>query len=487
MADTTEVIAPSRSVTEIKRNPIMLESDVMIFDTGKFEQMTRIATAMAQAKLVPKHFHGSPGDCLLVVEQAARWGMSPFAVAQKTYLISGVLGYEAQLVAAVINSSPILEGRLRHEHKGEGSKLRCIVYGKVKGEDQERVQKSPEIGAITTKNSPLWKVDPEQQLLYWTQRAWARAHAPDVMLGIYAPEDLATSHYFGGERFPDERPQLSAYQDRTETIDQPAQSGDAAKETPANNNGAESTDTKPAETKKAAKDKKATPPADKEPPKTIDVYTVARTTGGHITYTQAGEAVDLMLEELDKAQKQSGQAGLDGIWESNAVLLATLRENGHDDLAQALNDECTKRIDQERQKAAEEAKKRGEAEAAKKAKTAASATAAAQDKAAYDERNPPPPDVTGGDAAAPAAAAQAEEPKRDLFQIPPGVKMPTSPLHGGSWFVYANTLKDVIAATPASQLADLVDRVIAAELKSMAEKRPDDYQAIMAALEARRP
>lgn len=36
--------------------------------------------------------------------QAVQWGMNPFAVAQKTHFVSGKIGYEAQLVNAVITA-----------------------------------------------------------------------------------------------------------------------------------------------------------------------------------------------------------------------------------------------------------------------------------------------------------------------------------------------------------------------------------------------
>ena len=39
--------------------------------------------------------------CMAVTLQALQWNMSPFAVAQKTHLVNGTLGYEAQLVNAV--------------------------------------------------------------------------------------------------------------------------------------------------------------------------------------------------------------------------------------------------------------------------------------------------------------------------------------------------------------------------------------------------
>ncbi|VFS64074.1 RecT family [Kluyvera cryocrescens] len=61
---------------------------------------------MADSKAtVPAHLAGKPADCLAVTMQAAQWGMNPFAVAQKTHVVNGTLGYEAQLVNAVVSSS----------------------------------------------------------------------------------------------------------------------------------------------------------------------------------------------------------------------------------------------------------------------------------------------------------------------------------------------------------------------------------------------
>jgi 3-hydroxymyristoyl/3-hydroxydecanoyl-(acyl carrier protein) dehydratase len=60
---------------------------------------------MADSKAtVPAHLAGKPADCLAVTMQA-QWGMNPFAVAQKTHVVNGTLGYEAQLVNAVVSSS----------------------------------------------------------------------------------------------------------------------------------------------------------------------------------------------------------------------------------------------------------------------------------------------------------------------------------------------------------------------------------------------
>ena len=40
------------------------------------------------------------------------------------------------------------------------------------------------------RNSPLWEQDPRQQLAYLCVKRWARLNAPDVLLGVYTPDEL---------------------------------------------------------------------------------------------------------------------------------------------------------------------------------------------------------------------------------------------------------------------------------------------------------
>jgi len=148
-----------------------------------------IAKLMAGGNFVPKHLRGAPGDCLAVVMQAARWGMDPFAVGNKTYFVNDRMAYEAQLVNAVVNSSNVLDGRLKVEWSGEGNNLKCLVTGRIKG-DPDIKTREVKLATIKTRNSPLWQSDPEQQIAYFATRAWARLHAPEVLLGVYTPDEI---------------------------------------------------------------------------------------------------------------------------------------------------------------------------------------------------------------------------------------------------------------------------------------------------------
>jgi hypothetical protein len=163
------------------------------------------AKLMSVTMSVPPHLRSKPGDCLMVLMQSVRWGMEPFAVALKSYFVNDRIAYEAQLVNAVVNVRAPLEGRLKVEWSGEGESLKCTVTGTIKG-DPEPHEVEQEIKTITTRNSPLWKQAPRQQLAYYTTRLWARLYTPEVLLGVYTPDELEGDKYRGPEKAKDVTP-----------------------------------------------------------------------------------------------------------------------------------------------------------------------------------------------------------------------------------------------------------------------------------------
>jgi hypothetical protein len=191
----------------------------MVMNFELMDRLERMADRMASGRTtVPAHLQDSPGDCMAIVLQSMSWGMSPYAVAQKTYMGPGKkIAYEAQLVSAAINNSGVLQGRLLVKPFGNWSKvggkfkvlkngdgkeyrkpdwtladeegLGVTVIGLLKGETEPRVMEVM-LQQAQTRNSTLWASNPQQQLSYFAQQQWARLHAPDVILGVYTREEL---------------------------------------------------------------------------------------------------------------------------------------------------------------------------------------------------------------------------------------------------------------------------------------------------------
>ena len=153
-------------------------------------EVVGFAKLMATAQhAIPKHLRENPGACMAVTLQALSWKMSPFAVAQKTYSVSDTLAYEAQVIAAVVNSRAGFRTRPQIDFEGDGQTRKCKVTFTFSNGDV-RTYESPEIGRIKVKNSPLWTSDPDQQLSYFSLRSAARRHCPEVILGVLDRDEV---------------------------------------------------------------------------------------------------------------------------------------------------------------------------------------------------------------------------------------------------------------------------------------------------------
>ncbi|EON88913.1 hypothetical protein PLESHI_08354 [Plesiomonas shigelloides 302-73] len=180
----------------------------------------RLADMMASGKAtVPQHLRGNKADCYAICLQALQWGMNPFPVAQKTHLVNGTLGYEAQLVNAVVVNSGVIKGRFDYEFFGPWER----VVGKFKVIKTKKDNKDIEyrvpnwtfddekgcgvrvtaflpngearsiellLQQARTRSSTLWADDPKQQLAYLAVKRWARLYTPDVIMGVYSVDEL---------------------------------------------------------------------------------------------------------------------------------------------------------------------------------------------------------------------------------------------------------------------------------------------------------
>ncbi|ENE2372598.1 RecT family recombinase [Klebsiella aerogenes] len=189
-----------------------------IFSPEGLNQLMKFAEVMAQSRVtVPAHLAGNPADCMAVAMQAAQWGMNPFAVAQKTHVVSGTLGYEAQLVNAVITTMSPTKDRINYEWFGPWENVigkfvektsqkgntyiapawtlkdeagcGVRVWATMKGEEHPRVLELM-LSQAQVRNSTLWASDPKQQLAYLATKRWSRLHCPDVIMGVYTPDEL---------------------------------------------------------------------------------------------------------------------------------------------------------------------------------------------------------------------------------------------------------------------------------------------------------
>lgn len=209
MSEITTINAPA---------PRTIDNVSILTNGDLYNRLQNLANVMANSgEMVPAHYRGKPDACMATVMQAARWGMDPFAVAQKTHIVSGTLGYEAQLVNAVITTMAPTKDRIHYDWFGpwenvigkfqektssKGNKyiapawtladengVGVKVWATLKGESDPRVLELY-LSQAQVRNSTLWASDPRQQLAYLAVKRWSRLYCPDVILGVYSDDEL---------------------------------------------------------------------------------------------------------------------------------------------------------------------------------------------------------------------------------------------------------------------------------------------------------
>jgi len=194
----------SQEITSIKPREFKLVEDngplANLLDTARFEHMIRIAGLMAGASLIPDHLWKNTktneaftpeqvkANCFLIVNQALRWGIDPFAAAPETYVVGGKLGFQGKLVAAIINYRAPIESNLAYSYTGKGDDLTITVSATIKGETEPRTV-TLSVGQAKTGNQ-MWTKDLEQKLVYSGATKWARRHCPEVILGVLTDDDI---------------------------------------------------------------------------------------------------------------------------------------------------------------------------------------------------------------------------------------------------------------------------------------------------------
>ncbi|NTA79923.1 recombinase RecT [Agrobacterium tumefaciens] len=206
------------------RERIEVIDAVPLLDTSRFEHMQRVATVMARSTLMPESLYmegkkdnKTPlpyekilSNCFLVVNQAVRWGLDPFAVAQCVSVVHGKLCYEGKLVAAVLQAK--LGMNLHHHIIGSGEETRVYMSDRPFNEEANVGDKTGQLvnflkpgirvpgfrlfdGSVDEwktngANSPWSPKNFPRMLIYRGTRDWCRIYEPATMLGVYTDDEM---------------------------------------------------------------------------------------------------------------------------------------------------------------------------------------------------------------------------------------------------------------------------------------------------------
>ncbi len=195
-------------------------NDKSLLNPLVFAQISKMAEVMSSASLIPESLshegsgkdrarlpdHVVRANCFLVANQAVRWGLDPFAVAQCSSVVHGRLMFEGKLVAGVLDAN--LGINLVHAYgKWDSSKEACILsedgtgdnlairIGEGRYDDGVAVFTGRFIdghvgGWKTTGNNTPWRQGQYRKMLvYRGTREWARIYQPGAMLGVVTDDE----------------------------------------------------------------------------------------------------------------------------------------------------------------------------------------------------------------------------------------------------------------------------------------------------------
>ncbi len=176
---------------------VIRENDSLLLNIGKFEHAQRVGKMLTQSTMVPEHFRGNIGNCVIALNYADRAGIDPFMAMQKMYIIHGKPAVETQLQIALFNKSKRFT-TLKFELGGKDDESYCLAHA-VDVESNEKLE-GPKVtigqakkeGWYNKKGSK-WQTLPELMLRYRAAAFFIRIYAPETTLGLYTSEEMYDS------------------------------------------------------------------------------------------------------------------------------------------------------------------------------------------------------------------------------------------------------------------------------------------------------
>ena len=146
--------------------------------------------------MVPTQYQRRPENCFIALDLASRMGVSPMMVMQNLYIIQGKPSWSGSAMGALLRAS----GYFRRVE---------VVYVGTEGKDDwgayvqaERISTGNMVKGATVsisiakkegwyqKAQSKWQSMPEIMLAYRAYAWFGRVHAPELLMGLHATDEL---------------------------------------------------------------------------------------------------------------------------------------------------------------------------------------------------------------------------------------------------------------------------------------------------------
>lgn len=153
----------------------------------------KAAQMLAKSGLVPEVYRNKPEDCLIALDLANRQNLSPMMVMQNLYVVKGKPAWSGSFCAAAINGcgkfSPLEYVFVETGGGGCFARATRLSNGSICVSDTITMQMAKDEGWLN-KSGSKWQTMPRQMMMYRSASFFARAHCPEVLLGIQTAEEV---------------------------------------------------------------------------------------------------------------------------------------------------------------------------------------------------------------------------------------------------------------------------------------------------------
>ena len=154
----------------------------------------QMAKGLSQSTLVPQQFQNNPANCLIALEQSNRLNISPMAVMQNLYVVSGKPSVSSSFIIGLINASGKYDMELQFdEEEKDGKPYACTCWTELNGRKVTGIKITMEMAekeGWLRKNGSKWQTMPQVMLRYRAASFFARMNCPELSIGLYSKEEL---------------------------------------------------------------------------------------------------------------------------------------------------------------------------------------------------------------------------------------------------------------------------------------------------------
>lgn len=159
--------------------------------------LMEIGKLYAISQMVPERFFNKPNDCAIGAQMAMRLNCDTMLLLQNLYVVYGNPGVTGKFMAALLNVSPKIKGRVKFTLGGEGKNRFCEASAVDAETGETHVQRvdlalAEREGWSKPRKEQVskWVTMPDIMLQYRAVAFLGRINFPDVVMGMQTVEEL---------------------------------------------------------------------------------------------------------------------------------------------------------------------------------------------------------------------------------------------------------------------------------------------------------